>query len=424
MRAKYDKPSILIFKEVIEIKININKGVTAPKGFKAAGIHCGLKKSSLKKDLAIIYSDVTATACGVYTKNKVKGAPLLITKEHLNNKCAQAIIINSGNANTCTGDDGLEKAKKMASLCGKALNIKADDVLVASTGVIGVPLNIDAIKDGIPIAIAQLNSYGGHSAAEAIITTDTATKEISIEFQINGTPVVIGAMAKGSGMIHPNMATMLSFITTDLNIDAKLLKEALKSSVDISYNRVSVDGDSSTNDMVVILANGLANNDNINEKNHNYYTFLEALNTLNIHLAKEIAKDGEGATKLIECNVSGCKNEKSAEILAKSVINSSLVKTAIFGSDANWGRVLCALGYANTEFNPNLVTVEFGCETDSILVCANGCYVEFDEDKAKEILLKDDVKININLHSGNASATAWGCDLTYDYVKINGDYRS
>ena len=406
------------------MKININNGVTAPNGFKAAGVHCGIKKGSLKKDLAIIYSDVPATACGVYTKNKVKGAPLLITKEHLSNKCAQAIIINSGNANTCTGNDGLEKAKKMTVLCGKALNVKADDVLVASTGVIGVPLNIDAIKDGIPIAVANLDSQSGHSAAEAIITTDTSTKEISIEFEIDGVPVVIGAMAKGSGMIHPNMATMLSFITTDLNIDAKLLKEALKSSVDLSYNRVSVDGDSSTNDMVVILANGLAGNATITEKDEKYSIFLEALNTLNIHLAKEIAKDGEGATKLIECNVSGSKDEKSAEILAKSVINSSLVKTAIFGSDANWGRVLCALGYADADFDPNLVSVYFASESDSILVCENGCSVEFDETKAKEILLKDAVKINIDLHSGNASATAWGCDLTYDYVKINGEYRS
>ena len=280
------------------------------------------------------------------------------------------------------------------------------------------------IKDGIPIAVANLDSQSGHSAAEAIITTDTSTKEISIEFEIDGVPVVIGAMAKGSGMIHPNMATMLSFITTDLNIDAKLLKEALKSSVDLSYNRVSVDGDSSTNDMVVILANGLAGNATITEKDEKYSIFLEALNTLNIHLAKEIAKDGEGATKLIECNVSGSKDEKSAEILAKSVINSSLVKAAIFGSDANWGRVLCALGYADADFDPNLVSVYFASESDSILVCENGCSVEFDETKAKEILLKDTVKININLHSGNASATAWGCDLTYDYVKINGEYRS
>lgn len=408
------------------INIDENLTVTSPVGFKASGIHCGLKKSLLKKDLALIYSDVVATSCGVYTKNKVKGAPLTITKQHLVNKKAQAIIVNSGNANTCNGDDGLAKAKKMATLCAKELSIKNDDVLVASTGVIGVPLNIDAIKDGIPQLVGSLSSNieSAKNASMAIMTTDTIEKQAGVEIELNGKKVTIAAMAKGSGMIHPNMATMLSFITTDLNIDAKLLKEALKSSVDLSYNRVSVDGDSSTNDMVVILANGLAGNATITEKDEKYSIFLEALNTLNIHLAKEIAKDGEGATKLIECNVSGSKDEKSAEILAKSVINSSLVKAAIFGSDANWGRVLCALGYADADFDPNLVSVYFASESDSILVCENGCSIEFDETKAKEILLKDTVKININLHSGNASATAWGCDLTYDYVKINGEYRS
>lgn len=406
------------------MKININKGVTSPKGYTASGIHCGIKKSSLKKDLAIILSEVPATACGVYTKNKVKGAPLLVTKEHLSNKKAQAIIINSGNANTCTGTDGLEKAKKMASLCAKSLNIKSDDVIVASTGVIGVPLNIDAIKDGIPLAVEKLSTNGGHDAATAIITTDTCTKEISIDFEIDGTPVTLAAMAKGSGMIHPNMATMLSFITTDLKINPKLLKEALTESVNMSYNRISVDGDSSTNDMVVILANGLAKNKEICEKNESYYTFLEALNTLNVHLAKEIAKDGEGATKLIQCTVNNAKTEKAAEILAKSVINSSLVKAAIFGSDANWGRVLCALGYADTDFDPDLVDVEFASSVDSILVCKAGCPVLFDESKAKEILLQEEIQINIDLHAGDASVTAWGCDLTYDYVKINGDYRS
>jgi len=401
----------------------VKGGVCAPLGFQATGIHCGIRKNKTKKDLSLIVSDVMCHAASTYTLNKVKGAPIVVTKQHLLNGEAKAIICNSGNANTCN-PNGEDIANQVCELCADALNIKADDIIVASTGVIGQPLDITPFQTHMDKLVSSLNNNGSEAACEGIMTTDTVKKEYAVEFELSGQTCHIGAIAKGSGMIHPNMATMLSFITTDLNIDAKLLKEALKSSVDISYNRVSVDGDSSTNDMVVILANGLANNDNINEKDHNYYTFLEALNTLNIHLAKEIAKDGEGATKLIECNVSGCKNEKSAEILAKSVINSSLVKTAIFGSDANWGRVLCALGYANTEFNPNLVNVEFGCETDSILVCANGCYVEFDEGKAKEILLKDDVKININLHSGNASATAWGCDLTYDYVKINGDYRS
>lgn len=406
------------------MKVNINKGVTTTKGFKASGVHCGLKKDPLKKDLAIIYSDVQCTACGVYTKNKVKGAPLLITKDHLENKTAQAIIINSGNANTCTGDDGLEKAKKMANLCGNALNVNSNDVLVASTGVIGVPLNIDAIEAGISPAINALSYEGGHDAAEAILTTDTTSKEVSVQFEIDGSTVTLSAMAKGSGMIHPNMATMLSFITTDLKISWKLLYEALKESVNLSYNRISVDGDSSTNDMVLILANGMAGNTEIIEKDDNYYKFLEALNTLNIYLAKKIAKDGEGATKLIECNVTGAIDEKSAEILAKSVINSNLVKAAMFGSDANWGRVLCALGYADTDFDPNTVDVEFACSSDSIIVCKNGYPVDFDEVKAKNILINDEIKININLNSGESSATVWGCDLTYDYVKINGDYRS
>ena len=406
------------------MKININNGVTAPNGFKAAGVHCGIKKNSLKKDLAIIYSDVPATACGVYTKNKVKGAPLLITKEHLSNKCAQAIIINSGNANTCTGNDGLEKAKKMTVLCGKALNVKADDVLVASTGVIGVPLNIDAIKDGIPIAVANLDSQSGHSAAEAIITTDTSTKEISIEFEIDGVPVVIGAMAKGSGMIHPNMATMLSFITTDLSISPSLLKEALKQSVNVSYNRISVDGDSSTNDMVLIMANGLAHNETITEKNDDYNLFLEALTALNIYISKKIAKDGEGATKLIECTVKNALSIEDAETLSKSVVTSSLVKAAMFGSDANWGRILCALGYSNIDFDPEKVDVSFASETGTILVCKAGSPVNFDEKKAKEILLQNEVKILVNMNLGSSEVTTWGCDLTYDYVKINGDYRS
>ncbi|MCI9070919.1 bifunctional ornithine acetyltransferase/N-acetylglutamate synthase [Clostridium sp.] len=408
------------------MKIDENLSITSPIGFKASGIHCGLKKSLLKKDLALIYSDVVANCCGVYTKNKVKGAPLIVTKQHLANKKAQAIIINSGNANTCNGDDGLLKSKKMTKLCSKELNIKNDDVLVASTGIIGVPLNIDAIKDKIPELVNNLSNdiKSAKDASMAIMTTDTVEKQAGVEFEIDGKKITISAMAKGSGMIHPNMATMLSFITTDISISPELLKEALKESVNISYNRVSVDGDSSTNDMVLIMANGLALNKTITEKNEDYNLFLDALITLNIHISKKIAKDGEGATKLIECTVKNANSIEDAEALSKSVITSSLVKAAIFGSDANWGRILCALGYSNVDFDPERVDVSFASNAGEILVCQNGSSVNFDESKAKEILLQDEIKILINMKLASSEATTWGCDLTYDYVKINGDYRS
>ena len=402
----------------------INGSVTAPKGFLAAGIHCGIKKNSLKKDLALIYSEVPSIGAGVYTKNKVKGAPIYITKEHLSNKKARAIICNSGNANTCNGQDGLIKAKKMAQLQAKSLNIKTDEVLVASTGVIGVPLNIDAIKGGIPLLTKKLSIDGYKDATEAIMTTDTSQKQIALEFEIGGKTVRIGATCKGSGMIEPNMGTMLSFITTDASISPELLDESLKSSVNISYNRVSVDGDTSTNDMVLILANGLAENPTISEKSEDYYKFIEALNYLNVVLAKKIAKDGEGATKLIECKVTGATSESNAVKLAKSVIKSSLVKTALFGSDANWGRILCALGYSDVDFDPYKVDVYFTSSSGSIKVCGQGSSIEFDENKAKDILLQDEILIEVNLNIGDIAASAYGCDLTYDYVKINGDYRS
>ena len=401
-----------------------NGGVTSPKGFLASGIHCGLKKNNLKMDLALIYSEVPAAAAGVYTKNKVKGAPLYITKEHLSNKVAQAIIINSGNANTCNGEDGLLKANKMAQVQAKALNIKTDNVLVASTGVIGVPLNIDAIKSGIPLLTDKLSINGSDDAASAIMTTDTFKKQFATEFIINGKTITIGAIAKGSGMIEPNMGTMLSFITTDLNISPSLLDEALKESVAISYNRVSVDGDTSTNDMVLIMANALALNEKIESKNEDYYAFLKVLNELNVIISKNIAKDGEGASKLIECTVTSAKTIKDAEALSKSVINSSLVKTAMFGSDANWGRIICALGYADVNFDPSKVDIYFKSSCGEIQVCSQGGSLEFDEIKAKEILLKSEINITVNMNSGNESSVAWGCDLSYDYVKINGDYRS
>lgn len=401
-----------------------NQGVTAPQGFLASGIHCGLKKNNLKLDLALVYSTVPATSAGVYTKNKVKGAPIYITKEHLSNKKAQAIIINSGNANTCNGEDGLSKAKRMAELQAKALKLKTSDVLVASTGVIGVPLNIDAIKGGIPILTDRLSKDGFEDASDAIMTTDTYKKQLAFDFTIDNKKITIGAMAKGSGMIEPNMGTMLSFITTDLNISGEMLQEALKESTKISYNRVSVDGDTSTNDMVLILANGVADNNKITEKNNDYYKFIEVLNNLNITLAKMIAKDGEGATKLIECNVFNSKSIKEAEILSKSVINSPLVKTAMFGSDANWGRILCALGYSGVNIKPNKIDISFKSSIGEIDICKSGTGLIFDEVKAKEILLKDEITISINMNEGKYSSIAWGCDLSYDYVKINGDYRS
>lgn len=406
------------------MNILTNGGVTSAKGFLASGIHCGIKKNSLKYDLALIYSEVPAIGAGVYTKNKVKGAPLYVTKDHLSNKKARAIIINSGNANTCNGEDGFAKAKKMCAIQAKELGLKAEEVLVASTGVIGVPLNIDAIKNGIPNLTSNLSYTGSSDAAKAIMTTDTFQKNLAVKVIIDGKEVTIGAISKGSGMIEPNMGTMLSFITTDINISPQLLNEALKASVNSTYNRISIDGDTSTNDMVIILSNGLAANTLITEKNEHFYAFLEALNTLNTTLAKMIAKDGEGATKLIECVVNGAKSDKDAVQFTKSVINSSLVKTAIFGSDANWGRILCALGYAKKDFDPDKVDVIFKSKAGEILVCENGSSVNFSEEKAKEVLLEDEIIININLKIGDGTAISWGCDLSYEYVRINGDYRS
>lgn len=402
----------------------IDGGITAPKGFLSSGIYCGIKQGTVKKDLALIYSEVPATASGMFTNNKVKGAPIYVCKDHLANKRAQAIIINSGNANTCNGQDGLNKAKKMTSLQAKALNLRTDDVLVASTGVIGVPLNIDAIKNGIPLLTEKLSKNGNEDAASAIMTTDTFMKQLAAEFYIGDKKITIGTMAKGSGMIEPNMGTMLSFITTDLSISPKLLDEALKSTVNVTYNRVSVDGDTSTNDSIFILANGQANNPTITEKDEDYNIFVNVLKEINTIMAKNIAKDGEGATKLLECQISGALSEKDAVTFGKSVINSSLVKTAMFGSDANWGRILCALGYADVEFDPSKVDVSFTSNAGEIEVCKNGSSVPFDEDKAKSILNQKEIVIKVNLSQGNYSAYVWGCDLSYDYVKINGDYRS
>ncbi len=401
----------------------LNKSVTAPKGFLASGIHCGVKDGTTKKDLALVYSEVPCIGAGMYTNNKVKCAPIYVTKEHLKDKKAQAIICNSGNANCCTGQDGIDKANDIANTLAEKLNIPKEDVLIASTGVIGVPINAEAIKNGIPTLIEEL-SDNGSNAAEAIMTTDTVKKECAAEFLVNGTKVTIGAIAKGSGMIEPNMGTMLSFITTDLSITPELLEDALREAVNVSYNKISVDGDTSTNDTVLILANGLAENATISEKNADYENFVEALKYVTITIAKKLAKDGEGATKLIECTVNGAKTEEEGTIFAKSVITSSLVKTAMFGADANWGRILCALGYAGLDFEPEKVDVYFESKGGNIIVCKNGASVEFDEDIAKKILIEDEITIKIDMGLGDVTVTAWGCDLTYEYVKINGDYRS
>lgn len=401
----------------------IDGSVTAPKGFLASGIHCGVKDEGTKKDLALIYSEVPCIGAGMYTNNKVKCAPIYLTKENLLNNKAQAIICNSGNANCCTGQEGIDKAKEITLALSKKLDIDSKDILIASTGVIGVPLNHTAIINGLDNLKSNLSKNASH-AAEAIMTTDTVKKECAVEFNINGKTVSIGAIAKGSGMIEPNMGTMLSFIATDISISEDLLKEALQETVNLSFNRISVDGDTSTNDTVLILANGLAENTTITEKNQDYYNFLEALKYVTITMAKMLAKDGEGATKLIECTINGCSSEKEGVTLAKSVITSSLVKTAMFGADANWGRILCALGYSGIDFDPNKVDVYFESNGGSILVCNKGASVNFNEDLAKKVLLEDEITIKIEMNSGNTSVTAWGCDLTYEYVKINGDYRS
>ena len=401
----------------------INGGVCAAKGFLANGIHCGIRKNKTKKDLALIYSEKKATCAAVYTTNKVKGAPLTVTKNNISDGYAQAVICNSGNANTCNAN-GIEIAEQMCQILGKEMNLDPRDVVVASTGVIGQPLDITPIKEGVPELVKGLNINGSQDAANGIMTTDTRLKEIAISFEVGGKVCKIGGIAKGSGMIHPNMATMLVFITTDCNISANMLREALSTDIQSTFNMVSVDGDTSTNDMVTILANGMAENDEITDHGDDFDTFMKALNTLTINLCRKIAGDGEGATKLLECTVDGAKDEKNAKIIAKSVICSSLVKSAMFGSDANWGRVLCAIGYSGAEVDVNKVFVSFVSNKGEISVCENGAGVDFSEEKAKEILLEEEITIKIGLGDGNGKATAWGCDLTYDYVKINGDYRT
>ncbi len=401
----------------------ISGGVCAAKGFTAGGVHCGVRKNRTKKDLAMIYSETKASAAAVYTTNLVKGAPLTVTKANIADGYAQAVICNSGNANTCNAD-GIEIAEKMCAIAADTLHISAKDIVVASTGVIGQPLSIVPFESGIPAVAEVLSKDGSEAAAEGIMTTDTVKKEIAVEFTVAGKTCRIGGIAKGSGMIHPNMATMLVFITTDACISPAMLQKALSTDVADTFNMVSVDGDTSTNDMVTVLANGMAGNDEITAEGEDFSAFMQALNTVTVYLCRCIAGDGEGATKLLECKVDGAVDTATAKTVAKSVICSSLLKAAMFGADANWGRVLCAIGYSGANVDVNKVDVSFRSDKGEIPVCKDGAGVDFSEEKAKEILLEKEIEILISLNSGNASATAWGCDLTYDYVKINGDYRT
>lgn len=410
----------------------IQGGICAAKGFKANGTYCGIKKPANddpsikhKNDICLYVSDVECNAAAVYTQNKVKGAPILVTKANLEksgNK-AIAVIANSKNANTCNAD-GVEKANRMCQLVANELNIPREQVIVASTGVIGQILPIEPIEKAVPVLAKGLCYDKNNEAATAIMTTDTVKKEYAVEFEINGVKCRLGGMAKGSGMIHPNMATTLNFITSDCAISAELLQKALSDIVKVTYNCLSVDGDTSTNDMVCIMANGLAFNDEITAEDENYEIFKSALFEVMANLTRMLAKDGEGATKLLECITVGAKDKDTAITVAKSVVCSTLFKAAMFGEDANWGRVLCAIGYADADFDINKVDVDLKSDKGIVSVCRNGAGVEFSEEKAAEVLSSDEIQILVNLNSGESDAMAWGCDLTYDYVKINGDYRT
>lgn len=423
----------------------IDGGVTAPQGFRAAGIYAGVKAcahlssaqaadfaaqlragkrpAESKNDLALICADTPCTAAGVFTSNLVKGAPITVSLKHLQDGQAQAIFANSGNANTCNAD-GEEKAEAMASAVAEALNIRDEDVLVGSTGVIGQPLPIEPILSAVPRLTRKLSTNGSLDAATAIMTTDTVPKSMAVEVELRGKTIHIGGISKGSGMIHPNMCTMLCFLTTDAVIGAKALDSALRVAVADSFNMLSVDEDMSTNDTCVILANGKAENLEITEKSADFATFTEALKALCIKIARTMAKDGEGASKLLVCEVVGAATDANARTVAKAVICSSLVKTAIFGADANWGRVLCAIGYAGAKVDIHKVDVDFTSAAGTLPVCRNGAGIPFDEDSGKKILLEDEITVQVILHDGDASAAAYGCDLTYNYVKINGDYRT
>lgn len=398
-------------------------GVAAPQGFTAAGIHCGIRKNKAKRDLALIFAEAPCTAAAVYTQNLVCGAPITVTKQNLADGKARAAVCNSGIANTCNAD-GMEKARGMCELTAKALGIAPEEVIVASTGVIGQPLDLAPVEKGMPLLARALSKEGSDAAAQAIMTTDTRKKEFALRFTLDGKECVIGAISKGSGMIHPNMATMLCFITTDAAISAPMLQKALTAAVADSFNMLSIDGDTSTNDMACVMASGAAGNREINAQGEDYARFTQMLSALLIRIAREMARDGEGATKLVVCEVSGAKNRETARRVAKSVICSSLVKTAMFGADANWGRVLCAMGYAGAEIDVTKADVSFVSPAGRVDVCQNGAGVPFSEEQAKKVLLEEEIKIDVRLRDGEAHAEAFGCDLTYDYVKINGDYRT
>lgn len=399
----------------------IDGGVCAPKGFSASGISCGIRKKG-KKDLALIVSEKMAAAAGVYTKNLVKGAPIIVTQKHLENGYLKAIIANSGNANTCN-ENGIEIAEDMCKLVEKFTDIHSGDVAVASTGVIGQKLSIDPISNGMSGLLSALGKNSS-DAAEAIMTTDTAKKEVAVNFELGGKAVKMGAIAKGSGMIHPNMATMLVFVTTDAAISPEMLHKALSCCIQDTFNMISIDRDTSTNDTMLIMANGMAENNEITCEGEDFEAFKAALFEICLNLSRRIAKDGEGASKLLECTVTGAKSKDDAKKMAKSVICSPLLKCAMFGSDANWGRVLCAIGYAGADVDIDKVAVSFKSKNGEIDVCKNGRGIDFSEEKAKEVLSSDEINIDVSLGDGSSEATAFGCDLTYDYVKINGDYRS
>ena len=401
-----------------------NGTITDVKGFKAAGITAGLKKSG-KKDLALIYSEYKAVSAAVFTKNLVKAAPILVDMENIKSENTQAIIVNSGNANACTGEDGYKNAKKMTEIIAEKLNLHPTEVLVESTGIIGVQMDMEKVASGLEKIVSELSEEGGHNAGEAIMTTDTFPKNLAVKIEIGGKEVTIAGIAKGSGMIHPDMATMLAFLVTDISIDKKLLQKVFSKSTDDSYNMVSVDGDTSTNDMAGILANGAAGNTKITDENsEEFKIFKEALNFVNKELAKSIAKDGEGATKLIEVTTKNARTMEDAKKVSKSVITSSLFKAAVFGSDANWGRILCAVGYSGAELIVDKIEIFIKGEDKIIQVAKNGMGIDFGEEEVEKILKEEKVGVIVNLNDGNYDATAWGCDLTYDYVKINADYRT
>lgn len=401
----------------------IEGSVTAARGFKAAGVHCGIRKNKSKRDLALIYCETKCTAAAVYTTNLVQSSPITVTKKNLQNGYAQAVICNSGNANTCNAD-GMEKAEMMCQLTAQALGIDANDIIVGSTGVIGQVLPIEPIRDSMAQLVSELSKDGNANAAEAIMTTDTIAKEVAVETVIGGKTVKIGGISKGSGMIHPNMATMLCFVTTDAAVSAAMLQKAVKTVADKTFNMISIDGDTSTNDTLSVMASGLAGNDEITAEGEDYDVFVEALTAVCRGLSKMMAKDGEGATKLLTCKVTGAKTEKDAKGVAKSVICSSLLKAAMFGADANWGRVLCAIGYAGCDVDVHKVDVSFASKAGTIDVCQNGAGIDFSEEIAKTVLTEDEVEILVALNDGEGTAEAYGCDLTYEYVKINGDYRT